>query len=401
MRRLIRKGSWSLCVVVVAIALLSSLALAGQVAEFGDSGFLDIDYQLQLRDAWRDTGGGVTGKDDTTNLYFRRNRLSFLGMANQTFGGAIQVEYNGLRSINDLDVSQEASPMQVTLLDAYLTAYGSDALQFRAGKTKQVMTREIQEGCYDPLSVDRSSFILGPFTKNSWSYNKTTRDNGIAVLGNLFNDVFQYRLAVMQGNKYTGSGAPDSAGYRYTGRVHVTLLDPESGWGYRGSYLGKKQVLTLGAGYEMEPKAVYADVNQTGTEDYTAYTVDAFYEQPTNAGTFTLSGAYLKTDFGKAGTRGVTGATGIFGEKNGGYWKGAYMLGKVQVYGRYEKWSFADLEDVVGQTVTYTAEGVNYYINGQNLRLTLEYGNTDKEKPVPGTNVRSFKTVIAQFQVRF
>jgi len=402
MKHLNRFSRWLLCVVaIIAIGFTGRTAAAWQVYESGDA-FLNIDYQVQLREAWRDMGSGPQGDQATWDTYLRRNRLSFLGAVNDTFGGAVQFEYNGGRKINDLSVAPHDNDLEFTLLDAYATVMVSNALQFRVGKTKQVLTREIQEGCFDPLTSDRSNFILGPFTQDAINRNKTTRDNGISALGNLFGDVFQYRLAVMEGNKtsYAGiaSTAPDNAGYRYTGRVHVSLLDPETGWGYRGSYLGKKKVLTLGAGYESEQNAVYHDMVTTDGANYKAYTLDAFYEQPTDSGTFTLSGAYLKAAFDGAGTRGVDGATGVNGEKNGGYWKGAYMLGKVQVFGRYEKWSFANLSGVLGQNVTYTSEGINYYINGQDLRLTLEVSKTGFEKTGSGPD---FRTVIAQFQARF
>jgi len=408
MKHLNSISRWLLCVVVImAIGFTGRTAAAWQVYDSGDAAFLNIEYQVQLREAWRDMGSGPNGDKPTTDTYLRRDRLSFLGMFNDTFGGAVQFEYNGGRKINDLSVSPHDSDLELTLLDAYGTATVSNALQFRVGKTKQVLTREIQEGCFDPLSSDRSNFILGPFTQDAINRNKTTRDNGVAALGNLFGDVFQYRLAVMEGNKNNYSGiaktAPDNAGYRYTGRMHVSLLDPETGWGYRGSYLGKKKVLTLGAGYETESNAVLRDSAPTTTEgsNYTAYTLDAFYEQPTDHGIYTLSGGYLKADFDGAGTRGVVGATEVNGEKNGGYWKAAYMLGKVQVFGRYEKWSFANLNGVLGQVITYTSEGVNYYIKGQDLRLTLEVSQTGfGTRPNPTVDP-NFQTVIAQFQARF
>jgi len=400
MNRVNRICRWLLCVVaIMAIGFMGRTAAAWQVYDSGDAAFLDINYEVQLREAWRDMGSGSQGDQSTTDPYIRRNRLSFLGMANDTFGGAVQLEYNGGRRINDLTVSSRDEKIELTLQDAYATVLVSNALQFRAGKTKQVLTREIQEGCFDPLTADRSNFILGPFTKNKWYYNKTTRDNGVAALGNLFGDVIQYRLAVMEGNRYAGSTAPDNAGFRYTGRVHVSLLDPESGWGYRGSYLGKKNVLTLGAGYDMEQNAVFSDPNSNAAQsNYKAYTFDGFYEQPTDFGTFTLSGAYLKVDFDGAGTRGVDVTTDATGERNGGYWKAGYMLGKVQVFGRYEKWSFASLLGVLGQELTFTAGGVNYYFKGQDLRLTLEVSKTKFEI---ANSVPDFNTVLAQFQARF
>ncbi len=371
-------------------------ATAYTVVEFGNGGFLDIDYQVQAREAQSSIDANGDSKT-TNNFYLMRDRLSFLGMANETYGYALQLEYVGGRKIGDTFVSDQTSKYALTALDYYLTADYADAFKIRAGKTKTQLTREVNDGCFDPLSIDRSPFILGPFGNG----DKTTRDSGVVFWGNLFNNVFQYRAAVMYGNNY-GDQKPDDAGYRYTGRVHVTLLDPESNLGYKGSYLGKKKVLTFGAGYEMEPNAVYSAFDTatgvgSGKDDYKAYTYDGFFEYPTEAGTFTLSGAYLKQDFGGAGTRGAPGAVDVYGEKNGYYWKGAYMLWKLQVYGRMEKWAFANLNGVSDQHIDWNAEGLNYYIKGQDLRLTLEMEQIAFNKPPS----KDFNTTLLQFQARF
>ncbi len=148
----------------------------------------------------------------------------------------------------------------------------------------------------------------------------------------------------------------------------------------------------------MEPNAVYS-VGTTGAEKYTAYTYDLFFEYPTQMGTFTLSSAYLKQDFNEAGMRGVQDATGVNGEKNGYYGKVAYMLGKYQVYGRSEKWSFANLSGVSDQHVDWNAAGINYYINGQNLRLTLEMQKIAFSKS--SASARDFKQHYSSFRQDF
>lgn len=372
-------------------------AMAYTVVEYGNGGFLDIDYQVQARAARSNIGPVGSGDSSATNYYLDRDRLSFLGMANETYGYALQLEYVGGQTIQATQVipRDQANKYRLSALDYYVTASYADAFNIRAGRTKHVLTREVDEACFEPLSIDRSLFILGPFGNG----DKTTRDNGIVFWGNLFHDVFQYRAAAMVGNNY-GEQKPDNAGYRYTGRVHITLLDPEAGIGYRGSYLGKKKVLTFGAGYEMEPNAVfstYAGGVGAGSENYQAYTYDGFFEYPTDMGTFTLSGAYLKADFGNAGTRGVPDAMDLYGEKNGYYWKAAYMLGKFQVYGRIEKWAFARLLGVPDQHVDWTAEGINYYIKGQDLRLTLEFEKIAFNKPPS----QDFNSTVLQLQARF
>lgn len=346
------------------------VASAYTVAEFGNGGFLDINYQVQLRIARSDIGSGPNQDEATTDVYPRRNRLGFLGALNENLAFGVQFEYNGGRNINDLMVSQEASEYEFETIDAYLVYTVANSFQLRAGKTKHILTREVNEGCFNPLSLDRSVFINGPF-------DKRTRDNGIVVWGNIAGDKLQYRLAAMSGNS-DGSNKPATAGYRYSGRVHLSLLEPETGLGYRGSYLGKKKVLTLGAGYETEADAIYADdVAQTGAENYTAFTYDGFYEVPTEVGTFTLSAAYVKQDFNKAGLNGVVDATGIDGEKNGSYWKAAYLIGKSQIYVRLEDWTFAELLGVADQNVKWNAVGFNYFIKGNDLRVTLEHSTAD------------------------
>ena len=146
-----RIGRWFFSVVVLAaISFTGSVATAWPVAEFGESGFFDIDYQVQLREAWRNIN--VDNENHwTSDTYLRRNRLSLLGAVNDMFGAAVQFEYYGGRSIEDLSVTNHESEFDFTVLDAYVTFTPSDAFQVRAGKTKMIMTREIQEGCFDPL----------------------------------------------------------------------------------------------------------------------------------------------------------------------------------------------------------------------------------------------------------
>jgi hypothetical protein len=367
------------------------VAAAAEVTEFGEAGFLRIDYQLQARLAARDQTADPGGSGTTYDEYVRRNRLSFIGAANETFSAVVQLEFNGGQRVGDVAVSRDRRKFELVLLDAYANADPKSFLRVRIGKTKHLLTREVQEGCFDPLSMDRSPFILGPFSQHA--PEKSTRDVGLMVWGNVYQNVLQYRLGVMQGNRF--GDTPDGIGLRYTGRVHVTFFDQEAGAVYKGTYVGKKRVLTLGAGYELQPNAVYAS-GTSGAENYSAYTYDAFYEHPTRFGTFTVSGAYLKTDFGEAAIRGVADAQGVSGERNGFYWKAGYMLGPVQVFGRWERWSFASLDGVVGQQLTWLVGGANFYTYGDHLRFTLEASSSDFRR-APATD---FTTIQLQAQVR-
>ncbi len=378
--------------VALAIAASGPAAMAGPTIEYGDEGYATLGIESQFRYAYRNTGAGAAGDKSVQDFQFRRNRLLIRGAVDQTWGYYFQVEHLGDERILDfptLSVSQPPTGETLYLLDAYVTAKANEAFQFRAGRTKNVSSREVLEACYDPLSADRSLFI------NTGTFNgKRTRDYGLVMWGNFLADKLQYRLAVMEGNE----SAP-SQGLRYTARLHVSLLEPEKAFGYFGTYLGTKKVLTIGGSFDVQPGAVYSN-GETGTENYMAYTADAFFEYPTPFGTVTASGAYLKSDFGGAGTRGIAGAGGLDGEKNGFYFKAGYLfLEKWQLFARYESWSFAELQGLVDQNVKWTALGVNYYIKGQDLRVTLEYSMNDFEKTDAAVN-KDFSAAVLQLQAR-
>ena len=134
-------------------------------------------------------------------------------------------------------------------------------------------------------------------------------------------------------------------------------------------------MLTVGAAYQIESDVTYVDpATQLGAEDYKGWTVDGFFEYPLGGGAVTASAAYEKVDLGDAytGANPDAGATGLFGEKNGWYAKGGFLLPgtPLQFFGRYEKWRFACLNNVFDQIVDWYGFGANYYVWGQNLKLT-------------------------------
>lgn len=382
-----------------AFCLLASAAVAGPVWTFGedDQGLLKLDYKGQFQLNTRDTGGdSVTGKGDerTTEFNFRRNRLALMGAYGESFGLYVQTEYNEDKNVLPFGVSDGADG-DFQILDAVMRFKYNNALNLWVGKFKYNLTRENLEACEMPLTMDRSVLIAAPFV--------STRDKGVALWGNLFNDMFQYRLDAMNGRNDSAS-SPES-NLRYSARVHASLLDPEKDYGYKGTYMGEKKVLTLGAAYQTESSVAYAGTTDV---DYEAWTVDAFFEYPVeNVGTFTLSGAYVKYDLDDAYQNGSPDAdvTGYKGEKNGGYVKAGYMLPNLplQIFARSESWSLAMLDDSLGNPV-YDQEidlygiGFNYYLRGQNLKVTVEYSALDYDKDAA---IDDIDTLTAQLQVIF
>ena len=357
---------------------------------------IKLSYALQLYGQWRDTGSGPNGMSDTSDIYFKRNRLMMSGQVDDVYGFYSAFQFVGDERIYP-ETESNAPQKSFDVIDSFVTADYTDAFRLRAGLTKDPLIREDNESCFDPLSVDRSIFVYTDLPREN-------RDFGVLLWGNSPNALFQYRVAAMNGDQTSNN--PKSS-LRYTARVHVSLLDPEYSLTYKGTYLGTKKVLTIGAGYQYQPDVVYGNVAGLDmAENYQAYTYDVFFEYPTHVGTFTVSGAYLKEDFGGAykGSDPDPRSIGINGEKNGWYAKAGYMLpnkigsGNLQFFGRYEKWTLAQLSDIFNQEVTWKALGVNYYLKGQDLRLTLEYSVNDFAQQ-DALN-KDFNTTTVMFQFR-
>ncbi len=382
---------------------LAGTAFAGPQMTFGpnDEGTLQLDYKGQFQMTVRDTGSGDNNDDTTTNFNFRRNRLALMGAYGDMLSLYVQTEFTEDPNVTTLGVASTNAGTEFQLLDAVMRFKLNDSFHVNVGKFKYNLSRENLEACEMPLTLDRSLFINTAYTK--------TRDMGVAVWGNLFNDMFQYRADVMEGRKAVSGDTAPSSNFRYSIRGHVTLLDPENEYGYKGTYLGKKKVLTIGGAYQYEPEIAYGDtVAKTDKKDYKAWTVDGFFEYPfEGVGTVTASAAYedVNLDDAYKGANPDAGTIGINGQKNGWYVKGGYMLPMLplQFFGRYEKWRFASLNNVFDQKVDWYGGGANYYFRDQNLKLTAEVSHTDfgTEGIVNGVNSKDFTTFITQLQLIF
>ncbi len=392
----------TLAIAVLGLIALAVPAMAGPQMTFGpeDQGTLQIDVksQFQMTVHSEDT---VADTDAAMNFNFRRNRIALMGAWGEKLSIYAQTEYQedvnlGLFGLADAD---QGSNFQ--MLDAVARIKMNEKFRMNVGKFKYNFTRENLEACEAPLTLDRSLFIRTPFT--------TTRDMGVAVWGNLAEGRFQYRLDAMEGRKALSTAVMPKTGFRYSARAHVSLWDSETEYGYKGTYLGKKKVFTLGAAVQTEPEVVYEDaVAKTGKLDYNAYTVDMFYERPINeTGAFTLSGAYENIDFDDAylGMNPDSGTCGLNGQKNGWYGKVGYLLPTkpLQLFARYESWKFAQLNNVYNQQLDWFGVGANYFMMDNVLKLTVEYSSAsfDQVGEFDGTVTNDVGTLITQMQLVF
>ncbi len=353
------------------LAGLSPSAQAGPTIPFNNESYLTFTYQTQL---WGQNRGytSATNSGTESDFFFRRNRLTFNGQVNDYVGFYAQLEAGNDGKNGNVDKS-------VYFRDAYVTLDYTDPVRFIAGRFKNTFTRENLEDCFAPLTMDRAEGLA----YTPWG---GTRDTGVAVWGNLDEAKFQYRFMVSNGRD---DGYEPKKYPRLTARVHWSFFDPESGYGYAGTYLGTKKVLTVGFAQDYQKGVAYGDFSsKSNPQDYKASTVDFFYEQPFSSGTYTLSGAVMRSRTGNAiNAVSVDPSLPQTSELGGGYLKGAYMLpgktgmGRLQFFARHEKSDY-HLTSGYGDR-KWNSVGANYYIDGQNLKVTGEFAKVgfDKQNP--------------------
>lgn len=356
----------SLCA-AVALALtgigVQQTALAGPSFQVGEQGYMEITYSAQF---WTQKRGYTSANDDgdVYDSFLRRNRVTFLGQYNDYVGFYAQLEAG-----NDSKGGQDNRA--VYYRDAYLTIDSSDAFRFIIGRYKNTFSRENLEACLEPLTLDRGENL--PYTPFAG-----TRDTGVTMWGNLNDAMFQYRLSVSDGRE--GENVVKSSP-RVTARAHVSLLDPEYSYGYRGTYLGTQKVLTLGVSVDSQADVAYGNfATKTDAKDYKATTYDIFFEYPYAFGTVTASAAYF--DYSLDGYPVNPDPTlSPWAEREGAYVKAGYLLpnpvgiGRLQLFARSEEVDYGvetGLSDMTSNSV-----GANYYINGQQLKVSFEYATVE------------------------
>ncbi len=440
---------------------LPEQAAAGPRIDFGEESYLQLDVKFQGILDHTDFGSSSDGEDDRFDLDLRRARLVFTGMLNDTWGAKFQTCAGTSATRNfgaggyELAKSNSKTNSQIRLTDGYLIGLIDDAFNVKVGLTKIPLTRANLDECFNPLSHDRSPFVYSPYGTDA---TKNSRDMGVVASGNFFDDHLKYFAAIMEGregsakfenpfNNMNFVSTPEpSSELEYVGRIHLSLLDPESGptaMGYKGTYLGKKgKLFTLGLAGAYEADAAYKNTSPAGAMgtagflngtvlneeavDYTAWTADLFFEYPfENGSALTASAMYMDADFEDAykTARAIadlnTVVGGLVGQKDGWYAKAGYLLpltlgekGKLQPFARYENWNLAHLFGVNDQEVEQTGVGINYFVLGDDrVRFTLEYYHTEFDKPTkmgdylsqttPGSPMYTdYDTITAMFMVQ-
>ncbi len=304
------------------------------------------------------------GSDTSQDLYLRRMRLLLGGKIAKKWSFFIETDSPNLGK-GAADGSKGSS--DVFIQDAFFTYEHSNAFRIDVGQILIPLSHNSQQSAATLLPVDYAPFS---FLNSGPTDSRVGRDYGVQLRGFLAKDHVEYRAGVFQGNRGEGS----TNAFRYVGRVVFYPFEADKGFYYTGTTLGKKRILALGAGYDTQ-------------EEYKAYALDLFYDQPIGEGNgFTVQAAFLHFD-----------GDVIFLElpkEDAQQFEVGYFFGgaKLMPFATYYTRDYDDPE-IVDQTVWQV--GLAYYMKGYNRTLKASYGQI---RPDEGEDRKQILLQLQLFQ---
>ena len=230
----------------------------------------------------------------------------------------------------------------------------------------------------DNPGAGNSDVRLFPWN-NITTSDQFARHLGIYAKGSL--GKFHYRVSANNARNNMGALGPvpsfqvdntDGTGvWNYAGYFKYDIFDKESDKlpYFVGTYLGKKKVLSVGAGFFHHPNALAVNTIDN-RESVTHFALDAFYDAPINDHlAISALGAYYNFNYGSTD-----------GFASGGLVpsSGSVVHGQVGLLFRdanlmpYVTYNTADL-DFTPDNSSEFGVGLNYFINGHFAKLTAEF----------------------------
>jgi hypothetical protein len=351
---------------VLAAALLPAAARAQVIIKASDTVFMRIGAQLQT---WGDWTQDAATRGYAENLYIRRARVLLTGQVAPDVTFFIQTDNPNAGK------APKALASGFLLQDAWFEWKIADAFAIDGGEFLVPLSRNGLQSTLSFFTLDispTSTVFSAPTTSNG------LRDTGFQVKGYLIDDGrLEYRAALFQGIRQAGSPGKTAAGnaFRNSAYLQFNFLEKERGYVFAGTNLGKKSIFNISAGYD-------------GQNDYKAYSGDVFATIPFGAG------------------------NEIGGQVQGIHYDGGTFIktiprqndflvelalyaaaAKLQPFGKYESQKFSNTIDKPKDQTRWGA-GLNYYVSGQNLKLTGQYLRVTPKSPLKETNEFTF-----QFQV--
>jgi len=331
----------------------------------------------------RGAADGGTSRD----FLLRRGYLAVTGKLSASVSAFAHVAGDRIGQTG-LDVPGQGLGSGLALRDAWIAWQPSAAFRAQAGRMYVPFTRAFgTESTFALLAVDLPQTQGGG--RGALFYpSKVGRDDGVVVWGVPWRGRLQYRLGVMEGVE--GEANPGDS-LRLSGRLSLNLLDPETTWFNRGTYLGEKRVLALGIGFDRQADLVLSGI---GGSTYRAWTADIFLDHPIGRGALTIEAAYTDA---RGLPQGLSFASLPAGaDARMAYLQAGYLLpwllgrGRLQLYARTEHVLVSDDDD----DASLPSAGLSYLARGHDLKLSADWSRSTRG-PRPASNALTVQAQVA------
>ncbi len=257
------------------VALLLALA-ANAAAQAVVTVSEDVNFRLGVLGQFQADWLEGAGTGDAPNLFVRRVRLLVGGQVAKNVSFFVETDAPNLGK--KLPDGKSINP-QLVVQDAYGEVRLRSWLVVDAGLMLVPFSRNSVQSAATLLPIDYGAYSFAQSTPTQCTAG---RDTGIQARGHFLGNRLEYRVGAFQGAHRPG--LDPSA--RLIGRAQYHFLETEgTGYFYAGTHLGTKRVAALGAGFDVQ-------------DDYGAYNVDFFLDQPLGPGSLTTQIAYNHFDGG-------------------------------------------------------------------------------------------------------
>jgi hypothetical protein len=394
-------------ILLSSVWVMASSSWAGIKMEIDEQTKGEVGIWMQAWYQWvEDAKDG--GEENLNDFMIRRAYLYLKGQVTEHVSFFTHVASDRVGQ-DGLDNSSLGLGSGVAWRDLWITLNLHEAVKVQLGRMYVPLTRNYGTTSTKCMLTTDLPFLQGGVRSNIFYAQKVGRDDSLCIWGNPLGGLLQYRLMVSEGvegkttrdqevtittddgktavveaktvggEEVVVSDNPDDS-LRFAGRLSLSLLEPETSWFNKGTYLGKKKVLSFGLGLDSQDDLA---LNGRDDEDNRVWTADVFFDHPVGAGAVTIEGAYIDIDNCSQNHNYSELKAGDDAENwyiNAGYLlPGSIGPGRLQLFGRYETVD-VDKRDVDKDfdTDVWTG-GFNYYLKGHNCKITADYTHVDQD----------------------
>jgi len=328
------------------------------------------------------------------NFYLRRARFNVLATLPEGITVFFQTDdprvgnagATGVKNINSGFLIQDAWAQW---------AFGGKAVALQAGLFLVPTVRQVLTSVSTFLSLDLPTWAQQEGTVEEANGG---RDYGVGLNGALLGEHLTYRVGVFSGYRDLPSPLPAPLGPaagsrnppRIAGRLQYDFCDTEYVYAYNGTSLGKKKVIAI---------AAVGD----GQGDYKGYGGDFFLDWPVGPGAVTAEVDYMHFNarpfIYEIGTPPVPTT---LPEQDTVFADAGYYFSdlKLQPFARYETLNY-DLITNLAKEQTRYGGGFNYYVFGQNFKMTAYYERIVPKVQPTTAAIKDLNRFVFQWQGSF